>query len=432
MTTAKRMFTDKFVRSLRPAPAGQLLEFWDDRIRGFGVRVSDKGLKTFVLYRRFPPSTAPVRRKIGNADEITLSDARTIAADWVRKIGLGVDPKEEKRRAQLAEQQRRKVTFQSVAEAWFADALRAQRQGRVVELTVRRECFPAWGARPMTDVTALDVRALVKAKAERAPASARNVLGHVRRLYSWAIAQQIYGVTEDPTEKLRPKQIIGKKPTRQRVLDDTELRALWRAAARTPYPYGPLFQMLMLTGQRKSEIAEARWREFDLDKKVLTIPPERMKGGSAHVVPLTSGVLDILTSGRVQRFKKGDHLFSTSFGAERLKGFSKAKERLDRRMLRTLRAMARQRGDDPSVITLKPFVIHDIRRTMRTGLSALPIPDIVRELLIAHAQKGMHRIYDLYAYADEKRHALQIWEQRLRGIVDPPPIGRNVVAMRRA
>ena len=193
---------------------------------------------------------------------------------------------------------------------------------------------------------------------------------------------------------------------RQRVLTDVELRALWRAAEKLGYPYGDLFRLLAITGQRKSEVAEARWREFDLSQKLWTIPPERMKGDAAHEVPLTDDAIAILEA--LPRFNNGDYVFSTTFGAKPVNGFSKAKVNLDR-------AMAAELGD-----AVDPFVIHDIRRSMRTGLSALPIPNNVRELVIAHAQPGLHKVYDQHSYQQEKRHALNLWAARLRTIVDPP------------
>ena len=226
--------------------------------------------------------------------------------------------------------------------------------------------------------------------------------------------QHAYGLEASPVERLRAKDLLGKKVMRQRVLTDPELRALWQGAESLTYPYGPLFQLLALTGQRKSEVAEARWREFDLGNKLWTIPPERMKSDAAHVVPLVDEAIAILES--LPRFKSGDYLFSTKYGASPCNGFSKAKQHLDA-------AMATEMGGE-----VEPFVIHDIRRTMRTGLSALPIPDRVRELVIAHAQPGLHKIYDQYAYLDEKRHALSLWTARLRSIVMPPP--DNVVRMR--
>jgi hypothetical protein len=120
-------------------------------------------------------------------------------------------------------------------------------------------------------------------------------------------------------------------------------------------------------------------------------------------------------------------VFSTQFGAQPVNGFSKAKQRLDRQMLQSWRALARARGEDRHKAEIEPFVIHDIRRTMRTGLSALPVPDLVRELVIAHSKPGLHKVYDQFAYLDEKRAALTAWEARLRSIVAPPPTSGNVV-----
>jgi integrase len=138
-----------------------------------------------------------------------------------------------------------------------------------------------------------------------------------------------------------------------------------------------------------------------------------MKAEAAHIVPLSDEAMKIL--GSLPRFNRGDCLFSTTFGTKPVNGFSRAKEILDREMAARL----------PSAPG--PFVIHDIRRTMRTGLSALPVPDIVRELVIAHTQKGLHKVYDLHAYRDEKRHALDLWAARVRSIVEPPPA--NVIPM---
>jgi integrase len=208
-----------------------------------------------------------------------------------------------------------------------------------------------------------------------------------------------------------------------------ELAALWRAAARLGYPDGAFFRMLALTGQRKSEVAGARWSEFDLEKALWTIPAARMKMDAPHVVPLVREVVTLLE--KLPRFKRGDHLFTTTFGQKPINGFSKSKERLDGRMTRSLQALARFNGEDhPEAVTLRPFVIHDVRRTVRTHLSALPVPDMVRELVIAHTKTGLHKVYDQYAYLNEKRHALELWTARLLSIVEPIAAGNNVVQLR--
>jgi integrase len=223
----------------------------------------------------------------------------------------------------------------------------------------------------------------------------------------------VYGLEASPCDRLEPKSIVGEKASRTRVLTDAEWRAVWNASESLGYPYGPLFCVLALTGQRRSEVAESQWSEFDLDKRLWVIPTERMKADAAHIVPLTDDALAILKS--LPRFSNGDYLFSLKSGRSPVQSFNKAKRNLDA-------AMAKKLGGK-----LSPFVLHDIRRSMRTGLSALPVPDLVRELVIGHTKPGLHRVYDQYAYVDEKRHALELWAKRLRDIVIPPPA--NVVEL---
>jgi integrase len=145
-----------------------------------------------------------------------------------------------------------------------------------------------------------------------------------------------------------------------------------------------------------------------------------MKADAAHVVPLSEAALAVLAD--LPRFKSGEYLFSTTFGRKPVSGYSKAKTRLDRVMLEKLHELT---GHERA--KLEPFVIHDIRRTMRTGLSALPIPDLVRELVIAHTKPGLHKVYDRHGYGDEKAKALELWAARVRDIVKPSPA--NVVAI---
>jgi integrase len=412
----KKVLTDRTLRSLLPAPNGKRYDAADAVVPGLAVRVTDKGTRTFVLVARFPGRNNPTRRALGEYGELSLEKARRKARDWLELIQRGIDPRTERERSQRAERVRQQNSFRAVAEDFIKEKLPSERKGREVERDIRREFLPAWGKLPITDITPQDVREVIKAVRDRgAPYQAHNLLTTARRLFAWAIDQQAYGLESSPCDRLKPKAIIGKKLFRTRILDDDELRAFWRATRRLGYPYSELFRMLALTGQRKSEVAEARWSEFNLDKKLWVIPAARMKADAPHSVPLSDDLIAILKS--LPRFKKGDHLFSTSFGAKPVNGFSKAKERLDKRMLCSWRALARVRGDDRRKAQIEPWVIHDIRRTMRTGLSALPIPDLIRELVIAHTKPGLHKVYDQHAYLDEKRRALELWAARLSAIV---------------
>lgn len=244
-------------------------------------------------------------------------------------------------------------------------------------------------------------------------------------MFGWAIGRGVYGLEHSPCDRLKPKNLIGKRDPRDRTLTDDELRAFWRATARVGYPYGPLFRMLLLTGQRKTEVSDALWPEFNIDGALWTVPPQRFKSDAEHRVPLTNDVLALLRT--LPRFKAGEHLFSTTFGKKPVDGFSKAKERLDKVMLEELRKMAAEHGDDAEKVKLPPFVLHDLRRTMRTRLSALRVPDTVAEMVIGHGRKGLQRVYDQHKFIDEMREALAAWASRLRDIVEPPPA--NVVKL---
>ena len=168
-------------------------------------------------------------------------------------------------------------------------------------------------------------------------------------------------------------------------------------------------RLLLLTGARKSEVAEARWSEFDLKKKIWTVPPERFKSNASHLVPLSDAAIAIIES--LPRFTKGDHLFTTTYGEKPVGGFSKAKARLDKLM------------------SASPWVIHDIRRTVRTRLASLRVSDLVAEMVIGHGRKGIQRVYDQHTYEPEMREALELWAARLRDIVTPPP--ENVVRLKK-
>jgi integrase len=427
------ILTDRAIAALKPAEAGRRYQLMDDLVHGFGVRVTDRGERSFIFYARYPGKPGPARRLLGRVGKLSLKAARERARQWRALIERGVDPAVEKERVRREEEERRENSFAAVAREFIRMAVIGpdpaqpkQRKGHEVSRDLEREFISRWGKRPITDITSRDVIKVIDAAVERgSPYQAHNLLGHARRLFNWAIARGCYGLERSPCDRMKPREVIGKKALRQRVLKNDELRAFWRATESAGYPYGPLFRMLALTGQRKSEVSEARWREFDVEKRLWTIPAERMKMDAAHVVPLTDEALALLA--QLPRFKKGDHLFSTTFGATPVNGFSKAKALLDSRMLAALREGA----EHPDEIELPPFVIHDIRRTMRTGLSALRVPDMVRELVIAHAKPGLHKVYDQHTYLDEKRHALELWAARLRSIVDPSP-GANVVALRPA
>jgi integrase len=412
---ARLLLTDRYVKGLpkKPTSKGTHRDVMDSVVPGLGIRVSDTGHCAFVLVTRFPGRTNPTRRAIGACGAITLEAARAKARQWLELISQGKDPALEAERARAAEIRRQGNTLAAVAEDFIKAKLPREAKGREVELAIRREFIPLWGHRPITDILPAEVRAAVKHVADEGKTyQAHNLLGYARRFFNWAIDQQVYGLETSPCDRLKPKSIIGERDPRTRILTDAEIRAFWNASGELEYPYGPLHRLLLLTGQRRSEVGDATWSEFDFDARLWRIPERRMKAGQAHIVPLCDDVLGILNG--LPRFE-GDHVFTTTAGAKPVDSYDKPKRRIDEIMLAELRR------NNPKA-TLPDFVIHDVRRTVRTNLSAIPgISDLVRELVIGHTKPGLHKVYDQFNYIDEKRRALAAWEMRLRSIVTPPP-----------
>jgi integrase len=406
-TGGKKALNDRTLKTIKPAKPGRRDMYMDSLVPGFGVRVTDKGNKTFVLVARYPGSSNPTRRSLGDVGALSLADARTKARKWIEMLGRGIDPATEAERELLAQQRKRANTFAAMAEDFIATKLPTERKGREVELDIRREFIPAWGGRPLEEITPLDVRAVILAAKGR-PYQAHNLLGEIKRMFGWAIDQHVYGIDRSPCDRLKATALLGEKVFRTRILSDSEIRAFWQATEKLGYPYGPLFRLLLLTGQRRSEVGEAKWTEFDLAKKAWSIPPARMKFANAHVVPLSDDAIAILQS--LPRFEGGDYLFSSDGGKTTVKGYGRAKIALDKTLGR-----------------IEPWVLHDLRRTMRTGLSQFPtITDLVRELVIGHTKPGLHRVYDQHAYLKEKRDALDAWAAHVRSIIAPPPSDKVV------
>lgn len=445
---ANRALTDRTLKALKPAPAGKRYERRDDLVTGLLVRVTETGKRTFMLQTRYPGSQQPTRRSLGEYGAISLDDARQKARNWLELIRKGIDPAVAEAEARQAALRVQANTFAAVAE----DYLRLRvigpdpdkpRQRRAAEVAreFRRLFVALWGERPITSISRHDVLSLIegvrdqgtaatlaaygkgkKADKSPAPVQARNLLGYLKTFFSWAIERGTYGFESSPCDHLKGASIIGERGSNDRTLDDAELSAFWQATGRLPYPYGPIYRLLLLSGLRLNEVADATWSEFDLPKGIWTIPASRMKGknGKArpHSVPLTADILAIL--GSLPRFNGGAYLFSTTSGESPVWVTDKVKRRLDAVMLDILRESARKRGDDPAKVKLPAWVNHDLRRTLRLRLSELRVSADVAEAILAHVKPGIRGVYDRYEHFDEKRHALELWAGQLKAITSAP------------
>jgi integrase len=407
---SRQNLTDRFINSRKNASPGRRDDYPDAIVPGLALRVTDRGHKSFVLVTRYPSNPVhPTRRALGDVGAITLEEARQKARTWLELIGRGIDPRVEEARRRADAQRRQLNSFAGVAAEFLERHASGLKKSAEAKRIIESEFVTRWGPRPVTDIMPAEAAAAIRAIVNRgAPYQAHNAFGYLRRLFNWAIGTHEFGIQVSPVERLSPGDLIGKREARERTLSDDELRAVWDAAGSMGYPYGNIFRTLILTGQREREVADMRWFEVDLDKKLWTIPAQRMKGGRAHEVPLAPEAMALLR--RLPRFAGGDSAFTTGGGAKSVNGFSKAKKRIDK------------------LSGVAGWVIHDLRRTMRTHLSALPVQDLVRELVIAHAKPGLHKVYDQHAYQDEKRRCLELWEARLFSIL-LSPAGENVARL---
>jgi integrase len=411
MSQKRKNLTYTYLRSRRRASPGQREETMDTEAPRLGFRVTDTGHRSFIYRGRFPGSANPTRRLVGDYPGMTLAKAREIARRWDGLIASGVDPKDETRRlraeqaaAKKAEVLAEENVFAARADQYVAHC-KKHRQVRETKRVFNKELKPVWEDRLIDTITPKDVKALVTRIAERGkPAMARNVLTVCKSFFDWALEHE--WVPASPAAAIRPRKLIGAKEPRQHKLTDEEIVAFWNATDRLGYPFGPLYRLLLLTGVRLREAAGARWAEFDLNNRRWAIPEARFKSKCEHLVPITDAVMQILED--LPRFNGGDHLFSTTVGKKPIGDFSGGKARLE-----TL--MEEELGKAPA-----PFVIHDLRRVVRTKLAGLNVSDMVGELILGHGKKGIQRVYDLEQYEPQMRDALELWAGRLRDLTAPP------------
>ena len=415
---AEKKLTPTFVEGVKAAPAGRRDEYRDTLVRGFALRVTPKGVKSYVLSCRWPGTKMSVRRTVGNADVMSLADARKIARDWLEFVELGIDPQEQARKEAEASARTRGTTFKALAEDFIAEDLAGKRRGADDAREIRREVTPRWGDLPVTSINAGHVIELAKDLKDK-PATGRLVLSHIKRIFAWALHEHDkvygnrYGLTNNPAAAVSPQRIFGAKKPRQRALDDDELRALLVACREVPYPIGPCVELLLLTGCRRKEISQLMWSE--VNERLLVIPPERFKSDVFHRVPLSNDAAALVES---LPHHTGPYVFTTTDGKKAINGWSKGKEEIDR-------VVARELSHEP-----KHWVIHDLRHTIRTCMAALKVDKDVAEMIVGHAKKGMERVYNEHQYQEEMREAYEAWAGLLRGLITPEPTDK-VVPMRR-
>jgi integrase len=438
---ARTKLTDASCEKLS-AKGGKRTVYFDALTTGLALRVSVDGVRTFCVVYRVAGDGALRKRWLtlgrylgvaGDGEPLTLAKARVDARAALADAKAGKDPAAEREHQLMERAERRSNTVGAVAEDFLKRHVAALRSAGIAEGVIRRELLgqvldakkwtddrrnPRWRDRPITEITRRDVVKLLEEIVDRGhPYLARLVLAYARKMFRWAIGRDVYGLQASPCADVSAKDHGAPTVPRQVTIANDHLRLIWRAADGLSKPFGPFFKMLILSGQRRNEIARLKWSEIDAGEKVINLPAERMKAKRPHEVPLSEAMvklLDGITRG------KGEYVFSTTDGKAPVSGFGKLKARLDKKVAE-LHAEELKKAGQGAPKKLPDWRPHDLRRTMRTGLGAIrEIAPDVRELVIAHVSSALVRTYDLHSYRTEKRQALELWSQRLARIVDPP------------
>ena len=305
------------------------------------------------------------------------------------------------------------------------------------ERTINRDILPHWQQRRIGEIKRADVIKLLDDIVERGAAiQANRVFALLRKFFNWCIERGL--IEASPITRMKPP---SPENERDRWLNDTELRDLWWACDVIGWPFGPLVKLLILTGQRRDEVASLHWADINVADKLWTIPKERAKNGRAHQVPLSPAALDIIEAlPRMPDGKSGDGkepekagrspLVFTTTGKTAVSGFSKIKTRLDELMAAAEAKRAAEEGREP--IPMPEWVLHDLRRTITTHASeSLGIAPHVADKILNHVGgtiRGVAAVYNRAEYLDERRHALNAWAQKVMGLMEPLP--GNVVPMK--
>jgi integrase len=374
---------------------------WDAELPGFGVRLR-KGAhgvsKTFRIQYRVGTQQ---RSKHLDARKVKLEDARKVARQYFAQAHLGVDPAAEKAKAR-ATAAAAKLTLASVADRYLAVKQQALQRGEYSESTFEaavRYFAVHWAplrGRPIDSIkrpeVATRLQELATEYGRSAAAKARYTLS---ALYTWAMGEGLCEAnpvvaTNNPEEGVK---------ARERVLSDGELKAVLSACADDDF--GNIVKLLVFTGCRRDEIGALRWDEIDLETGMLTLPAERTKNRRALTLTLPEPALEILRS---VTHRDGPCVFGDPHRG--FTGWSAAKRKLDTRLA--------EGAGKP----LPHWTLHDLRRTMRTGLGRLGVPPHIAELAINHVKAGIVAVYDRYRYEPEIADALVQWAEHVMAVAE--------------
>lgn len=411
--------TDTYVRNSIKPPIKGRVEHFDSQMNNLCLRVSSTGNMSWCFYYRLGGSNRKIT--IGSYPTYSIAEARVEAAEAKKLADRNIDPVAARKikRAEIAavmakDKEPPKDSVDAMAQLFierYVEKKLKKSTAKDYKAHFRLYIVPTWKGRTVGSISKKDVTALLDKVEDRAPVQCNRVQSTLSKWFNWMAGRGV--LDSSPIFKMDKRTTEN---ARKRILADDELRSIWKACEKKSWPFGPIDQLLLLTAKRRAEVVGMRWSEVDFEQKIWTIPGDldgRTKNKIEEAVPLSNQVITLLRS--LARFPDVDLVFPASNGSGNpVSGFSRAKKKMD------------------ELSGVEAWTLHDLRRTVRTNLSALRIPKEISDRVLHHVDRSVDGIYyDMHDYLDQKREALQIWADRLDVILSDGG-GDNVVTLRGA
>jgi len=398
-------FTIRKLESLKTPDEGRV-DYWDEDTPGFGLRISDRNMRTWMVMYRVKGDGRQRRLKIGTFPTMPLADARDEARDALRAAQKGQDPARERDVLRAAD------TVKALGEQFIEKHSKPnKRSWEVDQRILNKDIYPAWGTRKACTIRRRDVIDLLDDIAKRGPIMANRSYEVIRRMFRFAVERDIVdaspciGVTKPGVERAR-----------ERVLSEDEIRKVWAAIEKEKPIECAVLKLRLITGQRGAEVRSMRWADFDREladdvtEAWWTIPAEVAKNGKAHRVPLPAMALDLICAVR-----KLHHDSVWVFRRPLKSGTTRWKPGANVR--------------ENSGVDFNP---HDLRRTAASMMTGMGTARLTVSKILNHSERGATKVYDRYSYDAEKKAAVEAWAVRLQAILTNEKPATNVVELKRA
>jgi integrase len=412
--------TEKIIADLTCSADQKDRLVFDDTVKGLGLRISNKGSKAFLV--QFRNSSGSKRRMpLGVWGSITLDQARLAARSALGQVANGRDPFSDRKVAKqtaLKETEGDKFTIAALLSDWRSIGLAGNKESyRQEAVRAFSLAFAPYLKRRADALERTDVIKVLDGlvKAGKGP-TANRTSAYGRACYSWAVKRG--RLDTNPFDGIPSPAANG---SRDRVLNDEEIGAINRNLDKLGYPFGPLIKFLLLTAQRRDEVATIRWREISVDLTTWTQPSEKTKNRKGHIVHLAPEARELLAA--LPRRTDTDLIFSTN-GKTAVSGFSKAKARLDSLIAK----------GDPK-IEIANWRLHDFRRTCVTWLAGAGFNPAVADKILNHTTATgittVGKVYQRAEYLQERKQALNAWARHVSMCCTAIMQSQNVITLER-